>query len=69
MTGWTFFFLLIGVAAVTWQLFRLIDLDRAALPPLSPAPCRPVMDHGRSGETDHPHGRSQIRRGLHLQRR
>ena len=26
MTGWTFFFLLIGVAAVTWQLFRLIDL-------------------------------------------
>ncbi len=26
MTGWTFFFLLIGVATVTWQLFRLIDL-------------------------------------------
>lgn len=52
------------VAAVPSHRF-----DRAALPPLSPAPCRPVMDHGRSGETDHPHGRSQIRRGLHLQRR
>lgn len=26
MTGWTFFFIILGVAVLTAQLFRLIDL-------------------------------------------
>ena len=31
MTGWTFFFILLGVAFVTTQLFRIIDaIERPA---------------------------------------
>jgi len=31
MTGWTFFFILLGVAFVTTQLFRVIDaIERPA---------------------------------------
>ena len=35
MTGWSFFFILIGVSALTAQLFRIVDaIER---PPAAPA--------------------------------
>jgi len=29
VSGWTFFFVCLGVAALTWQLFRIIDAIEA----------------------------------------
>ena len=41
MTGWTFFFILVGVAFLTAQLFRIIDaIERPARHPRRRAPAR-----------------------------
>lgn len=43
MTGWTLFFSVLGVAILTAQLFRLIDLiERPAARSRRPAACLPV---------------------------
>ena len=33
MTGWTLFFLVVGIAVVTAQLFRLVDFIERPAPP------------------------------------
>lgn len=39
MTGWTFFFILVGIVFVTSQLFRVIDaIERPARAELPPDP-------------------------------
>ncbi len=41
MTGWTFFFILVGVAFLTAQLFRIIDaIERPARHPRRRAAAR-----------------------------
>ncbi|WP_295580993.1 hypothetical protein [uncultured Oscillibacter sp.] len=41
MTGWTFFFILVGVAFLTAQLFRIIDaIERPARHPRRRATAR-----------------------------
>ena len=43
MTGWSFFFILVGVAFLTYQLFRIIDARTPALPPARHGPLSPML--------------------------
>ena len=47
MTGWTFFFTVLGVAILTAQLFRLIDLIERPAQHTHKAVCLPEAPHRR----------------------
>lgn len=48
MTGWTFFFTILGVAALTAQFFRLIDLIEHPSGRARPPVCRRTLPEARS---------------------
>ncbi len=51
MTGWTFFFTVLGVAILTAQLFRLIDLIERPAQHTHKAVCLPEACNVRLWET------------------
>ena len=62
MTGWSFFFILVGVAFLTYQLFRIIDaIERPARrTSRRRAMARGVPCYGCPGKADDPDGRRKI---------
>ena len=70
MTGWTYFFIILGVAFMTMQLFRVIDaIERPARRSRRRAMARWLNCYGCFGEAVNPDRCGEIRCCVSIQRR